>query len=246
MIIYPTIELQNGRCVSLHRGRMEEPQVWHVDPVARAREYAEAGAEWIHVTDFDAIDGDPRNVDLVREIMQVGPPVQLGGGFRSLEAIETWIDMGVGRVVVSTLALRDPNAVKLAARRRPDQVVLAVDVFQGRIMADGWRAESAFVPADFIRAFGADPLAAIIVTDIDADIEETEAPLALITELAALANAPVIARGTVRTLDDLARLKYVPHVAGAIIGRALLSKDIDLGEALALAAEAAPVAPFSA
>lgn len=246
MMIYPAIEIQNGRCVSLHRGRLDEPHVWHVDPVARARAYAETGADWIHVTDFDGVTGENGNRALLIEmIRRAGAPIQLGGGFRSFESIAEWIDLGAGRIVVSTLAATSPDVVKRAARRFPDQIVLAVDVFQGALMTEGWRSQSAIRPQDFIAAFNDDPLAAVIVTDIDADIEHGDGSLALVTQLAGASAAPVIARGLSRSLDDISRLKYVPHIAGAFIGRALFDKSIDLAEALAVAAAVpGPTAEF--
>jgi phosphoribosylformimino-5-aminoimidazole carboxamide ribotide isomerase len=236
MIIYPTLELQNGRCVSLHRGRLEEPQIWNVDPVKTAEAYSAAGAEWIHVTDFDGISGENRNTKLVETIItHGGTPVQLGGGFRSVHQIADWIDRGAGRIVVSTLAILQPEIVKQAAKQFPDQIVVAVDVFHGKVMSHGWSEETAITPEDFIRTFEHTPLAAMIVSDIDADIHDAENSLALVTRLAGIANAPVIARGMVHTLDDLSRLKYVPDVAGAMVGRRLFDKSLDLEELLALA-----------
>jgi phosphoribosylformimino-5-aminoimidazole carboxamide ribotide isomerase len=238
MRLYPAIELQNGRCVSLHRGRIEEPHVWHVDPVERARDYAAAGAEWLHVTDLDAVGGEGDNAELVEEIIRAaGIPVQLGGGIRSVERIDHWMDRGAGRVVVGTLAVTRPDLVKQAAKYHPDAVVLAVDVWQGTVTSHGWREPSAFAPADFIAQFAEDPLAAIMVTDITADIDGVEEPLALVTELAGLARTPVIASGLVHSLDDIARLKYVPGVWGAVVGRPLFARDFTLEEALAMAAE---------
>lgn len=238
MILYPTIELQNGRCVSLFRGRLEEPQIWHVDPVQKAVDFAHSGAEWLHVTDFDAIAGDDRNRDLIDEIIvKAGAPVQLGGGFRSMAGIEDAVDRGVGRVVLGTIALLQPDIVKQAAKAFPDQIVLAVDVYKGQVMSDGWRQTSAYTPETFLRQFENDPLAAILVTDIDADLDEAEDALALVTRLADLARSPVIASGMARSLDGISRLKYVPKVSGAIIGRALFDKTVDLEEALAIAAE---------
>ena len=237
VILYPTIELQNGRCVSLFRGRLEEPQIWHVDPVKKAIEFSKAGAEWIHVTDFDAIAGNNRNSDLIDEIiLKAGTPIQLGGGFRSLASITEGVERGAGRIVVGTIALLQPDMVKQAARDFPDQIVLAVDVYRGRVLSDGWREASTFEPDSFIRSFENDPLAAIIVTDISANLDESEDSLALITSLAEVSKAPVIARGLSRTLDDVSRLKYVPHVSGAIIGRALFDRSINLEDALAIAA----------
>lgn len=233
MILYPMIELLDGRCVSLFRGRTEEPQIWHLDPIEQAKKFAKAGAEWLQITDFDAMSGDERNADLIREIIRVvGIPVQLGGGFRSLERIATWIDYGTGRIVVGTLALLQPDLVKEAAKLFPDQIVLAVDVYEGVVVSDGWRQKSAFTPSAFLKAFDSSPFAAIIVTDIAANIGDAEDSLALITQLAGEAPTPVIARGLTRTLDDLARLKYVPSVSGALIGRALFDHSIDLKAAL--------------
>jgi phosphoribosylformimino-5-aminoimidazole carboxamide ribotide isomerase len=236
MIVYPTIELQSGRCVSLYRGRLDEPQIWHVDPVQMARGFAHAGASWIHVTDFDGVAGGSGNTQILKDIIRMAEaPIQLGGGFRSLETIAEWIDLGAGRIVVSTLAVTNPQLVKEAARHFPDQIVLAVDVFEGRVMSDGWRNPSTFEPDAFIRTFERDPLAAIIVTDIGADLGDTEEPLALITRLASVARAPVIARGLSRSLDDLARIKYVPGISGAILGRALFDKSIAIEDAMKLA-----------
>ena len=169
MILYPTIELQNGRCVSLHRGRLEEPQIWHVDPVKKAHEFAEAGAEWIHITDFDAIAGDGSNRDVIDEIIRtVGIPVQLGGGFRTMHAIEEGANRGAGRIVLGTVALLQPDLVRRAAKAFPDQIALAIDVWQGKVVSDGWRQLSSFDPEAFLNTFLNDPLSAVIVTDIDA------------------------------------------------------------------------------
>ncbi|MFN3209705.1 MAG: 1-(5-phosphoribosyl)-5-[(5-phosphoribosylamino)methylideneamino] imidazole-4-carboxamide isomerase [Roseovarius sp.] len=246
MIIYPTLELHKGKCVTLTRGRLEEPVVWHVDPVETARSFAAAGASWMHLTDIDALAGTGENSDLIEEIIRsVGIPVQLGGGFRSRDGVTKWIDKGAGRIVIGTMAAYDPDALRELAKFHPDQIVLAVDIFQGSVMTEGWRTRSAFTPESYIAAFDDAPLAGVIVTDIDADIEDSDGTLGVITRLAGLTRHPVIARGTVRGVDDVARLKYVSNVSGTIIGRALLSRDVSLREALAVAqAESEPVAEF--
>jgi len=233
MILYPMIELLDGRCVSLFRGRTDEPHIWHIDPIEKAKSFAKSGAEWLQITDFDAMSGDERNADLIREIIRtVGIPVQLGGGFRSLERIAEWIDHGVGRIVVGTLALNQPDLVKKATKLFPDQIVLAVDVFEGLVVSDGWRQKSAFTPSAFLKAFEKDPFAAIIITDIGADIGDAEDSIALIAQLAGEARTQVLARGLSRSLDDLSRLKYVPSVSGALIGRALFDGSFDFEAAL--------------
>jgi phosphoribosylformimino-5-aminoimidazole carboxamide ribotide isomerase len=233
MILYPTIELQNGRCVSLPRGKIEEPDIWHVDPVAKAQEFAHAGAEWMHVTDFDAVRGSNANHDLVLQVIRgAGIPVQLGGGFRSRDRIEDWIDHGAGRIVVGTLAAHNPHLVKELAERHPDQIVLALDVWQGHVMIEGWKTRSAYEAEGFLKAFAGTPFAAVIITDIGADIAESDASLGMIEGLAEHTRIPVIASGIVRTLDDISRLRLLGKVSGAIVGRALYNRTIDLKEAL--------------
>ncbi len=246
MMIYPTMELLDGRCVSLTRGRIEEAAIWHVDPVETARSWAATGAEWMHLTDFDGVDGGDGNADIVSQIIRtVGMPVQLAGGFRTADSVARWIDKGAGRIVISTLAAQDPMTVKALAKSYPDQIVLSVDVWKGRVMINGWRQESSFSPDSFIKAFNDAPLAGIVVTDIESDIADYDAQLGVVSGLASVARAPVIASGVVRTIDDVARLKYVPNISGAIIGRALMQKTVDLKEALDLARpEPEPVAEF--
>lgn len=246
MLIYPTLELQNGRCVTLDRGRLEHPTIWHVDPVETARGFAAAGASWMQVTDFDGVEGQDTNADLLEEIIRAaGIPVQLGGGFRTRDSVERWLDKGAGRIIIGTQAARDPSMVVELAKYHPDQIVLAVDVWQGQVMTEGWRTPSAITPEDFIAAFNDSPLAAVLVTDIDSDIEDTEAGMGVISGLAGVARAPVIARGTVRNVDDISRLKYIPNISGTVVSRALFQKTLDLSEALAVAQPTPePVADF--
>lgn len=236
MMIYPTMELQQGRCVTLDKGRLDSATLWHVDPVETARSWSAAGANWMHLTDLDAIEGRDTNAELVEEIIRSAEiPVQLAGGMRSREQIEHWINKGAGRIVIGTLAARDPILVKELAKLYPDQIVLAVDVWQGLVMTEGWRSQSAFTPEAFIEAFENTPFAAIVVTDIDSDMEDVEAQLGLISGLAEKSRTPIIASGVVRTVDDILRLSYIHNISGALIGRALFRKTIDLGEALEVA-----------
>ncbi|UWQ92942.1 1-(5-phosphoribosyl)-5-[(5-phosphoribosylamino)methylideneamino] imidazole-4-carboxamide isomerase [Rhodobacteraceae bacterium M382] len=236
MMIFPTMELQNGRCVTLDKGKLDSAMIWHVDPVETARGFAAAGAEWMHLTDFNAIDGDDGNEALIEEIVRsVGIPVQLGGGMRTRDAVERWIDKGAGRIVVGTLAARDPQLVIELAKHYPDQIVLAVDVWQGQVMTEGWRQAGAFSPEDYIKAFEGVPFAGIVVTDIDSDMDDVEAQLGLISGLAATAKSPLIASGVVRSADDISRLKYLPNISGALVGRALFRKTMSLEEALEVA-----------
>ncbi len=236
MIIYPTMELKDGKCVTLHRGRLEEPAIYHVDPIETAVGWAEAGAEWIHVTDFNAVAGSGNNDALIGEIiLHAHVPVQLAGGFRSRERVESWIDRGAGRIVLGTLPTLDPVTVKFLADRYPDQIVLALDIHQGKLVTDGWTTPSAIAPGDFLASYANSPLAGVLITDIDSDIDEPDASLAVLTGLAEQTRHPVIASGTVRGIDDISRLKFVPNIAGALVGRALFARDVDLAAALEIA-----------
>ena len=237
MIIYPTIQLKNGRCVTLRRGRVDEPQVWHVNPVDTARGFAAAGAEWVHVTDIDALigEGDDNSELIVEIIRHAGIAVQVGGGIRSLERVREWAELGAGRVVVGTLAAFNSYVVKQAAKLFPDQIVVAVDVWKESAMIHGWRKPGAIKPLDFVKAYDSIPLAAMLITDIDANIESAESSLALFEALGPVATSPVIASGVVRTLDDIERLKRIKCVSGAIVGDALFNKSITVEDALAAA-----------
>ena len=239
MIIYPTIELQNSKPVSLYRGDLDEPQIWHVNPLKKALEFAEAGAEWIHITDFDAIvDQGNSNNDLIENMLKDVPAsFQIGGGIRSMKRIEEWIEAGAGRVVLGTVATLDPDLVKDAAKFFPDQIVLAVDVMDQMIASHGWKEKTAYLAEDFIKLFDDDPLAAMIITDIDSDLDLNEDTLGLISHLASKAKAPVIARGLTKTLDDLSRIKFVPNISGAIVGRALFDRSYTIEDALGVGSQ---------
>ncbi|TMV06405.1 1-(5-phosphoribosyl)-5-[(5-phosphoribosylamino)methylideneamino] imidazole-4-carboxamide isomerase [Ruegeria sediminis] len=246
MIIYPTMELQHGRCVTLDRGRLDSAMVWHVDPIETVRKWAAAGAEWMHLTDLDAVAGSTPNAELVEKIIRAAEiPVQLGGGMRSREHVEHWIDKGAGRIVISTLAAIEPHLVKELAKLHPDQIVLSVDVWQGYVMTEGWQHQSSFTAEAFIEAFADTPFAGIVVTDIDSDMGDVEAQLGVISGLAEKSRTPVIASGVVRTVDDISRLAYIPNISGALVGRALFRKSLDLAEAIQVAKTAhEPVADF--
>lgn len=237
MVIYPTIELQDTRPVSLFLGKLEEPQIWHVDPIEKAQEFSRAGASWVHITDFDAITGQVSlNKKLIEKlIIETPTPIQLGGGIRSMQRIEEWLEAGAGRIVIGTIATTNPDLVKEAAKRYPGQIALAVDVFEGSVVTHGWKRKTVFKAEDYVEYFKNDPLSSIIVTDIDADLGMSKDSLSLISKIARISMIPVIARGLVRSLDHLLQIKSVPHISGAIINRALFDQSFTIQEALAIA-----------
>jgi phosphoribosylformimino-5-aminoimidazole carboxamide ribotide isomerase len=236
MIIYPYIALKGGRCVNLLRGRIDRPVAYDVDPREKAHRFAQAGAEWLHVVDLDAVEGTGSNAALIRDIIrESGTQVQIAGGVRTPEQVHHWIDYGAGRVVLGTAAVQTPRRVKELSDAHPDQIVISVDVWQGKVMINGWREETAFGAREFIQQFAGWPISQVIVTDIDRDLELPESSLALVTRLASETRTPVIASGLARSLDDISELKYLYNISGAIVGRALYEGVFTLEEALAVA-----------
>ncbi len=236
MNLIPAIQIQNGQCVTLNRGRIDEPSIWHVDPVVTAQEYAAAGAEWIQITDLNAAAKDGSNTQIVEDIIQnCGTAVQIGGGFSTMDHIAKAAEIGAGRIIIGSAAVTNPDFLIEAAKYFPDQIVLAVDVYQGRVAIDAWRATTAFEPASFISEFGAAPLSAVMITDVHSDIGEPDMSLGVVAGLADGVRAPVIANGLINNADDVARLKYIPSISAAVVGRALFEKALDLREAVAAA-----------
>jgi len=241
MNVYPMIELMDGKCVSFLPGQMEEPTVWHVDPVEKVREFAAAGAGLVDVTDLDAVSGaEETNADLIDEIIrQAGVPVQVAGGIGSDERVRHWHEAGAARMVIGKAGVRAPDWVKAVAKHYPDQIVLAIDIWQGKVVVGDWTETSAFEPADVVHLYDGVPLAAIMVTDYDRDLDQPESSFALTAKIAEATRTPVYASGLVKSLDDISTLKYLPNVAAVMVGRALMSRDIDLAEAI----ETARIAP---
>lgn len=246
MIIYPYIALRGGRCVNLVRGRIDEPVAYDVDPVETAQGFARSGAEWIQVVDLDAVAGTGSNEPLIHEIIRrAEASVMVGGGIRSMERVRHWADAGAGRIVIGTAAAKAPQLVREAANAFPDAIVVSVDVWQGCVTIDGWREQTAFNAVDFVHQFAGLPLSQIIVTDIDRDLALPESSLAMVTKVASETATPVIASGLARSLDDIAELKYLYNIAGAVVGRALYDGTFTLEEAIEVAkVTPEPVAQF--
>jgi phosphoribosylformimino-5-aminoimidazole carboxamide ribotide isomerase len=242
VILYPAIDLKGGRCVRLRRGDMKAATVFNADPAAQAREFAAAGAEWIHVVDLDgAFAGQPVNEPAVEAILAAIPiPCQLGGGVRDRATIDRWLGRGVSRVVLGTLALKEPALVKRVCRRHPDRIAVGLDARNGRIAVEGWARTAEVTALELGLRFEDAGVAAIIYTDIDRDGVLEGPNVAATAELARALSTPVIASGGVSSLDDLRALAATGVIAGAIIGRALYEGRIDLAEAIALIQSTTP------
>ncbi|MBV7378172.1 1-(5-phosphoribosyl)-5-[(5-phosphoribosylamino)methylideneamino]imidazole-4-carboxamide isomerase [Maritimibacter dapengensis] len=235
MILYPAIDLKDGQCVRLLRGEMEAATVFNDDPAAQAKAFQDAGCEWIHLVDLNgAFAGEPVNAAAVEAILAaIDVPAQLGGGIRDMVTIDAWIEKGLSRVILGTVAVENPDLVREAAKAHPGKVAVGIDARNGMVATKGWAEETDVEVTDLARSFEDAGVAAIIYTDINRD-GAMQGPNVEAT--AALANAvsiPVIASGGVSSLDDLRALKSCgADLNGAISGRALYDGAIDLGEAL--------------
>ena len=240
MILFPAIDLKDGKAVRLLRGEMETATVFNDDPAAQARAFAAQGFAWLHLVDLNgAFEGRPVNGAAVEAIIAaVDLPVQLGGGIRDLATIERWLDLGVRRVILGTVAVKNPDLVRQACRRFPGRVVLGIDARDGRVAVEGWAEVSEITALDLARRFEDAGAAAIVYTDIDRDGALQGANLAATQALAEALETPVIASGGVASLDDIAAFLAIADagIEGVISGRALYDGRLDPASALALLA----------
>ena len=242
MIIIPAVDVKGGRCVRLRQGRMDAETVFSDDPAAMARRWAEAGARLIHVVDLDgAVEKRPKNRAAIQAIIEaVGVPIQVGGGIRDLDTIESYLDEGVDRVIIGTEAIRQPDMVKTAAQRYPERIVVGIDAREGWVAIEGWTETTRMRAADLARSFEDRGLAAINFTDIHRDGMGTGPNITETRRFARSTAIPVVASGGVSTLADIRNLLPLREdgVVGVITGRALYSGTLDLAEAIRLTQEA--------
>ncbi len=242
MILFPAIDLKDGQAVRLLRGEMDSATVFNDDPAAQARVFAEAGFQWLHLVDLNgAFEGRPVNAAAVEAILQaVDIPAQLGGGIRDMATIERWLGLGLRRVILGTVAVKNPALVREACRAFPGQVVLGIDARGGKVAVEGWAEVSEVTALDLARRFEDAGAAAIVYTDIERDGALQGANVEATRALAAAIETPVIASGGVASLDDLAAFLAIADVGieGVISGRALYDGRLDPASALALLARA--------
>ena len=236
MILFPAIDLKEGRCVRLKQGDMAQATVFNDDPAAQAAEFERQGFNWLHVVDLDgAFAGKPMNAAAVEAILKrVAFPVQLGGGIRDMKTVAGWLEKGIRRVIIGTAAVRDPGFVHEAAKEFPGQVAVGIDARDGFVAVEGWAETSSLAAADLGKRFEDAGVAAIIYTDIARDgmLEgiNWEGTIAL----AKAVSIPVIASGGLASMADIERLcaDDAAILEGAITGRALYDGRIDPAAAL--------------
>jgi phosphoribosylformimino-5-aminoimidazole carboxamide ribotide isomerase len=238
VILFPAIDLKEGRCVRLVQGDMDQATVFNDDPADQAATFEAQGFEWLHVVDLDgAFAGKPINGSAVDSILtRIGLPVQLGGGIREMRTVEAWLEKGIARVVIGTAAVRDPTFVREAARLHPGRIAVGIDAKDGRVAVEGWAHTSTLTAEELGRRFEDAGVAAIIYTDIARDGILKGLNIEMTLALAQAVSIPVIASGGLASIDDIERLLQpdCAALAGAISGRALYDGRIDPAEALAM------------
>jgi phosphoribosylformimino-5-aminoimidazole carboxamide ribotide isomerase len=238
MILFPAIDLKDGQCVRLKLGDMEQATVYNTDPGAQAKAFEDQGFEWLHVVDLNgAFAGTSVNGTAVDAILKATKnPVQLGGGIRSLEHIESWLDRGLARVILGTVAVRDPALVIEACKRFPGKIAVGIDAKGGKVAVEGWAEASELGVIELAKKFEGAGVSAIIFTDIDRDGILTGINWESTLSLADAVSIPVIASGGLASMEDIRRMLEpdASKLEGAITGRALYDGRIDPAEALAL------------
>lgn len=234
MIIFPAIDLKDGRCVRLRQGDMAQATVFNDDPPAQARAFESAGFEYLHLVDLNgAFAGRSVNAPAIRDIIAaIKIPLQLGGGIRDRDAIEHWLSAGVARVILGTIAVSNPELVADAARAHPGRIAVGIDARDGKVAVKGWAEESAVSAPELAKRFEGAGVAAIIFTDIARDGMMEGANVESTAALAHSVSIPVIASGGVNSVRDIERLQNCrAPIAGVVVGRALYDGRINPAEA---------------
>ncbi|PIR38046.1 MAG: 1-(5-phosphoribosyl)-5-[(5-phosphoribosylamino)methylideneamino]imidazole-4-carboxamide isomerase [Alphaproteobacteria bacterium CG11_big_fil_rev_8_21_14_0_20_39_49] len=242
MIIFPAIDLKDGQCVRLQKGEMDKVTVFNESPSNQAATFFSQGFNWLHIVDLNgAFDGKPVNIDAVKSVLnELGGKmsVQLGGGIRDIATIQKWLDAGVARVILGTIALKNSELVKEACKKFPNRIVVGIDGKSGMVAVEGWAETSDISVIDLARKFEDAGVAAIIYTDINRDGLMTGPDLSGTRQLAESVNIPVIASGGMSCTEDIQAVKDIEGsgVAGVIVGRAIYEGKIDIARALQIAA----------
>ena len=238
MILFPAIDLKEGKCVRLKLGEMASATVYNEDPAAQARSFEDQGFEWLHVVDLDgAFAGESRNGAAVEAILKAtNNPVQLGGGIRTMAHIEAWLEKGLARVILGTVAVREPELVVKACKAFPGRIAVGIDARGGKVAVEGWAEASELGAVELAKKFEGAGVAAIVYTDIDRDGVLAGINWGATIDMAEAVSIPVIASGGLASMADIVRMTMpdASRLEGAISGRALYDGRIDPAEALAV------------
>jgi phosphoribosylformimino-5-aminoimidazole carboxamide ribotide isomerase len=236
MILFPAIDLKDSKCVRLKLGDMNQATIYNENPVAQALAFEQQGFSWLHVVDLNgAFEGQSVNGAAVEAILKATKnPVQLGGGIRTLAHIESWLKKGLARVILGTVAVRDPGLVKEACKKFPGKIAVGIDAKGGKVAVEGWAEASTLGVIELAQKFEGAGVAAIVYTDIDRDGILTGINWESTLALAEAVTIPVIASGGLASIEDIKRMMQpdARKLAGAITGRALYDGRLDAVEAL--------------
>jgi phosphoribosylformimino-5-aminoimidazole carboxamide ribotide isomerase len=239
VILFPAIDLKDGKCVRLKRGAMEDATVFNDDPANQAAQFEAMGFEWLHCVDLNgAFEGRSANADSIKSIRaRIKLPIQLGGGIRDRAGLDAWLEAGISRIVLGTAALRDPALVRDAAKAHPGCIAVGIDARDGKVAVEGWAETSEITALDLGRRFEDAGVAAIIFTDIARDGMLQGVNAEATARLANSVRIPVVASGGVAGIGDIEALSATqePNILGVVIGRALYDGRIDPKAALARA-----------
>jgi phosphoribosylformimino-5-aminoimidazole carboxamide ribotide isomerase len=229
MIIYPAIDLKDGKCVRLYKGDMNQVTIFNDSPALQAKNFQDKGFKFLHIVDLDgAIAGNSANEKSVQEILKnITIPAQLGGGIRNLETIEKWLALGLNRVILGTVALQNPDLVKVAAKKFPNQIVVGIDAKNGMVATHGWVESSSTSVIELAKKFEDVGVAAIIYTDINRDGTGEGVDFEGTKKLAESVSIPVIASGGVGSIEDVKKVAKL-RINGVIVGRALYENKIKI------------------
>ncbi len=235
MILFPAVDIKNGECVRLVQGKEDQVTVFGSDPVAQARNWAALGARYLHVVDLDgAFSGMPKNVDLIKSICtEVDIPVQLGGGIRDIATAEKYIEAGVHRLIIGTMALEEPDVFSELCKALPGRIGVSLDAVDGQLKTKGWVEDAGLTLDSVLPRLEKEAIRFIVYTDIARDGMQTGVNISGLEALCAKTSVPVIAAGGVHTMDDIKALYPLSKkgLEGAISGRALYVGTLDIKEA---------------
>ncbi len=233
MLLFPAIDLKEGKCVRLYKGDMDKSTIFNDSPAAQAKSFQLEGADWVHIVDLDgAFAGESVNGEAVKSILEVVDiPVQLGGGIRTLENIKEWLDLGVSRVILGTVAVKNPQLVIEACRKFPNKIAVGLDAYDGFVATEGWAEKSSLSVIEMAAKFEDAGVSAIIYTDISKDGAMQGADFDGTEKLVNSTLIPIILSGGISSIEDLEKARQIENLYGVISGRAIYEKAFTVKEA---------------
>ncbi len=243
MILYPAIDLKDGNCIRMIKGDMMSTTVYNDNAMAQAAAFKSKGFSWLHVVDLNgALSGKSVNKPIVERIVkEIAIPVQVGGGIRDRASVEAWLETGVARVILGTAAVKNPQFVHEVAKAYPDRIVISIDARESLVATDGWVQGSRVRDSDLAQRFADSGIAALIYTDIGSDGSLAGPNIAATAAIARMVQVPVILSGGIKTADHIAQILAEGSIQGAIIGRALYERTLDVPAVLGMTRKTAAV-----